>query len=761
LSKAQVLKRILLGRTMASGELERTLLPKTIALPVFASDPLSSNAYATQEILLVLGAAGVGALANVVPISIAVALLLATVVSSYRQTVRAYPSGGGAYRVARENIGLYPGLLAAAALLLDYVLTVAVSITAGVDAIVAMAPDFNHVKVQMVIGLIVLVTIMNLRGVRESGTLFAIPTYGFILSVYVMIITGFVRCLGGCPQAETAELDLHHAAEPLTLFLIFKAFAAGTTALTGVEAIADGVQAFRFPQSKNAATTLLVMGVLATSMFLGISALANGTNVVFEHGNPRTVVAQVAHAVFGGGALFYVIQVMTAGILVLAANTAFQDFPRLSSILAQDRFMPRQFLNRGDRLVFSNGVLILALIAGLLVIVFDADLNRLIQLYLVGVFISFTLSQSGMVLRWRRLKTAGWKKSMAINGLGATVTGVVLCVVLTTKFLGGAWIIMIAIPLVMVLMRSIHNHYSEVSHHLADEERRPVERRTGNHSMVILVERVDVATARAVGYVRSVRPRKVTAITFDEANVAAFKRVAPEILLTVLEKKGSTVDAIKSYLVKERKSVPPEDFLTLVTPELLERRGLWEVITHPRLHRLKAVFLGERHVQILDIPILREDIDPRRDETSGPARNYVVVLVSDVHNATLQAMEYAETLGGTDLRAVSFGIDTEATTKLADDWMEAKIQAPLELQESAFRDIGQSLVSYIQRFKADGGERVVTVVLPEFVVSRFRHQLLHGQTALLVKRHLLFEPGVVVASVPYHLAESKPDPGTR
>jgi hypothetical protein len=341
------------------------------------------------------------------------------------------------------------------------------------------------------------------------------------------------------------------------------------------------------------------------------------------------------------------------------------------------------------------------------------------------------------------------------------VTGVVLCVVLTTKFLGGAWIIMIAIPLVMLLMRSIHNHYSEVSHHLADEERRPVERRTGNHSMVILVERVDVATARAVGYVRSVRPRKVTAITFDEANVAAFKRLAPEILLTVLEKKGSAVDRIKSYLVKERKSVPPEDFLTLVTPELLERRGLWEVITHPRLHRLKAVFLGERLVQILDIPILREDIDPRRDETSGPARNYVVVLVSDVHNATLQAMEYAETLGGTDLRAVSFGIDTEATTKLADDWMEAKIQAPLELQESAFRDIGQSLVSYIQRFKADGEERVVTVVLPEFVVSRFRHQLLHGQTALLVKRHLLFEPGVVVASVPYHLAESKPDPGTR
>src|SRR5918999_1298879 len=254
---AQVLKRLLVGRTMASGELEHTLLPKTIALPVFASHPLSSNAHATQEILIVLGAAGVGALANVVPISIAVALLLATVVTSYRQTVRAYPSGGGAYRVARENIGLYAGLLAAAALLLDYVLTVAVSITAGVDAIVAMAPDLGDVKVQMVLGFIVFVTLMNLRGVREAGTLFAIPTYGFVLSIYVMIVAGFVQCLGGCPQAESAGLELHHATEPLTLFLIFKAFAEGTTALTGVEAIADGVQAFRFPQSKNAATTLL------------------------------------------------------------------------------------------------------------------------------------------------------------------------------------------------------------------------------------------------------------------------------------------------------------------------------------------------------------------------------------------------------------------------------------------------------------------------------------------------------------------------
>ncbi|MGH2806352.1 MAG: APC family permease, partial [Actinomycetota bacterium] len=417
--KTQIFKRALLGRAMASSELEHTLLPKTIALPVFASDPLSSNAYATQEILLVLGLAGTAALSRVVPISIAVALLLTTVVTSYRQTVRAYPSGGGAYRVSKENIGMYAGLFAAAALLLDYVLTVSVSITAGVDAIVSAVPSLEHARVQMAVGFILFVTLMNLRGVRESGTLFAIPTYGFVLSIFLLLGTGAVRCLGGCPQAESSDLILHgEAGTALTFILILRAFAAGTTALTGVEAIADGVQAFRFPQSKNAATTLAIMGGLAISMFLGVSALADATNVRFEEHAARTVVAQIAHAVFGGGPLFYLVQVMTAAILILAANTAYQDFPRLSSILAQDHFMPRQFLNRGDRLVFSNGVVALAALAALLVVVFDAELNKLIQLYLVGVFISFTLSQSGMVLRWRRLKSPGWRRSAAINAFG-------------------------------------------------------------------------------------------------------------------------------------------------------------------------------------------------------------------------------------------------------------------------------------------------------------------------------------------------------
>jgi amino acid transporter len=750
MSKVQVAKRLLLGRTMASGEFEHTLLPKVLALPVFSSDPLSSNAYATQEILLVLGLAGTSALVNVMPLSIAVAFLLATVVVSYRQTVRAYPNGGGAYIVAHENLGMYPGLLAAAALLVDYVLTVSVSIVAGVDAIVSAAPTIERFKIGVALGFVLLVTLANLRGTKESGTLFAIPTYGFVLSIYVLLGTGFVKCFGGCPLAESAgtHLEIEHT---LTLFLILKAFAAGTTALTGVEAISNGVPAFRYPQSRNAASTLSVMGVMSISMFLGLTWLADQTHVVYSEGHARTVVAQIAHAVFGGGFMFYVVQTMTAGILILAANTAYQDFPRLVSILAQDRFMPRQLMNRGDRLVYSNGVVILAGLASLLIVIFGANLTNLIQLYLVGVFISFTLSQSGMVVHWRRQPAGGSHARILINGFGAVVTGVVFFVVVSTKFLSGAWIVVCAIPLIILLMRFINVHYINVAHELAREDRRPVDRRAGNHSMTILVERVDAATARAVGYVRSVRPRQITAVTIDKANAAAFKRMAAGIPIAVLDASDGLANAVKVHLKEQRKKLPPEDFFTLVTPELLDRRGLFEVMRHPHVHRLKAAFLAERDVQIMDIPVLRGEIDPSHDETSEPARNYVVVLVSALNNATLQAIEYAETLNGTDLRAVSFGIDPGATDQLAEDWLRAQVPVPLELEDSPYRDIGESLVDYIERFRANGRDRVVTVVLPEFVVSRFRHHVLHGQTALLVKRHLLFEPGVVVASVPYHL----------
>ena len=747
-----MLKRIVVGRAMATSEMGHTLLPKTIALPVFSSDALSSVAYATQEILLVLGAAGALALSKVVPISFAVAGLLTLVVVSYRQTVRAYPNGGGAYIVSRENLGDKAGLLAASALLIDYVLTVSVSITAGTEAVLTAAPNLAHLKIEIAMLFIALVAMINLRGVKESGVFFAVPTYVFIASIATLIITGLVKCVGGCPVAASAETHLH-VDSTLTAFLILKAFAAGTTALTGVEAISNGVPAFRYPQSRNAAATLTIMGTISISMFLGVSWLARAMQVRYVHGQETSVLGEIALAVFGGGAGFYIVQAATAAILILAANTAFADFPRLASILATDRFMPRQLMNRGDRLVFSNGVLILSLLASLLIVVFGADLNRLIQLYLVGVFVSFTLSQAGMVVHWRKFREPGWQRSIAINGVGAVMTAVVLSVVIATKFKDGAWIVVGAIPLLMILMQSIHRHYSEVAQQLAHPSRRPLDRRAGEQSMVILVERPDAATARAIGYVRSVRPRDVRAITYDKATASVFRRMAPEIPLDVLEGKSPTPESIKSYLTERRGQLPAKDFLTLLIPEMLKRRNLWEILRRPGTHRLKASVLGARDIQVMNLPIVRDDVDPDSDETKELARNYVIVLVSGLHNATLQAIEYAETLSPTDLRAVSFGLDPAATEKLGNAWMNAQIQVPLELEESPYRDIGYSLARYIQQFNADGTNRIVTVVIPEFVVPKVRHQLLHGQTALLVKRHLLFERGVVVASVPYHLED--------
>ncbi len=748
------IKRLFVGRPMSSGELEHTLLPKTIALPVFASDPLSSNAYATQEAMLVLGTAGTasGALGLTIPISIAVACVLAIVVSSYRQTVHAYPSGGGAYRVSAENLGMWPGLLAAAALLGDYVLTVAVSITAGVDAIASAVPPVDDHRVLVAIGFVILVTLANLRGVRESGTLFAIPTYGFVASIYLLLIVGFIKCAGGCPQAESAG-DTLKAIEPLGFFLILKAFAAGTTALTGVEAIADGTAAFRYPQSKNAATTLSIMGALTISMFLGISWLADHTNVVFHHDAGRTVVAQIGAAIYGEGFLFYVLQVMTAAILILAANTAYQDFPRLSSILANDNFMPRQFRNRGDRLVFSNGVIILATLASILIWAFDAELNALIQLYLIGVFISFTLSQTGLVRRFRRVQPPGWKAKAIRSGFGACVTGVVLIVIVQTKFLGGAWIILASIPVIMFGMYSVHSHYVDVARQLAHPARRPTDRRPTHQRFVVYVPKVDAATARAVGYVRSIPAAEWTAVTFDSANDEAWRRLAPDIPLVLLERIGhSNTKSIRNFLREKRRELETEDFLTFVVPEVLQTRSLLEVIRHPRMHRLKASLLSEAGVQVLDIPLPRSDTGPMTtEEAQEPGRNFALVMVSGTSNAVLQAIEYAETLRPTDLRAVSFGLEPEAVEKLGDDWLTARIPHPLEIEAAPFRDIGSSVIQYVRQFNADGVDRVVTVVIPEFVVPKRRHQVLHGQTALIVKRHLLFEPGVVVVSVPYHL----------
>ncbi|MGH2591336.1 MAG: APC family permease, partial [Actinomycetota bacterium] len=494
-----LLKRLVLGRPLASSKQEHQLLPKVLALPVFSSDPLSSVAYATEEMMLVLALAGATALSFMLPIGFAIAVLLVIVITSYRQTVRAYPRGGGSYIVSRENLGTLPGLTAAAAILTDYVLTVAVSVTAGTIAVSSAVPDLGEHRVLIAIGFVALITLANLRGVKEAGTLFAVPTYGFVVMVYATLGSGLVQCLAGCRTAESAEtvqLPVHQA---LTLFLVLRAFSSGATALTGVEAIADGVQAFRRPQAKNAAATLAIMGSFSISMFLGITYLARALDVrVSEDFEGSSVLAQIGETVFGRSLVFFLLQGFTAGILILAANTAYQDFPRLSAILARDRFMPSQFRNRGDRLVFSNGVVVLAILACLLIYVFDADLTRLIQLYVVGVFTAFTLSQAGMVRRWMRLRGRRWLRSAVINGIGALTTGIVLVIVTITKFSRGAWIVIVAMPIIIAFFLAVHHHYDRVGRML--RARRLTADWEASNTFVFLVDDLDTATLDAVSY---------------------------------------------------------------------------------------------------------------------------------------------------------------------------------------------------------------------------------------------------------------------
>jgi amino acid transporter len=657
---AYTLKRLLVGKAKKTAAAIHERLTKKTGLAVFASDALSSTAYASEEILLVLAVAYAFGQRNgfnyVVPITFAIAIVLVIVAISYRQTIFAYPSGGGAYIVAKENLGTTPGLVAAAALLVDYVLTVSVSISAGVAAITSAAQGTswawldNH-KVFLCLGLIALIALANLRGVRESGALFAGPTYSFVISFMFMIGYGIIHYFlhpGAVAQVTPENLKLAegYSLQPLSIFLLLGAFSNGCVALTGIEAISNGIPAFKQPESRNAATTLTWMAALLTTMFIGTSIMAY-LYQVHPHEN-ETVISQFARTIFTGPMawFYYVIQGTTALILVLAANTSFADFPRLASLLARDRFVPRQFATRGDKLVFSNGIIILAVFAGVLVVAFGGDTSRLIPLYAVGVFLSFTLSQTGMVRHWLKagralkageasvkdqdgvnaradnrttkqlqiardeLKQAGhWKKSIVVNGLGAIATFIVLVVLVITKFIHGAWIVVVLIPLLVALFRVIHRHY------------------------------MDVATQ----------------------------------------------------------------------------------LTTEGLQKLQ------------------------------PIRHEVIVPISGIHRGVLKALEYAKAIAPHHVTAVYINVDEEATQKLRTKWSEWTEGVELVVIASPYRSLVGPLVRYVDRRTSLHPDQMVTIVLPEFIPSRWWHHLLHNQTSLLLKGALLFKPNVVVTSVPYHL----------
>jgi amino acid transporter len=621
-------KRLFLGRPMRSSQLSETLLPKKLAMPVFCSDPLSSVAYATEEILLILSLAGLAFLHLAWYVAAVIVALLAVVIASYRQTCRAYPNGGGAYTVARANLGEWAGLAAASALLVDYVLTVAVSVVAGVAAITSAVPELSRHAVSLSVGFVVLLTVMNLRGVKESGKAFAVPTYGFLLGIYAMFAVAAYRLLAGEHlQAPTAALPIHpeHSYVGLAVMLLaMRAFASGCTALTGVEAISNGVPAFQKPKAKNAADTLAIMGFFSITMFVGITVLAltlqvhvaeSPTDLGLPADTPtQTALAQIAQTVFGIGPLFYYLQAATAAILILAANTAFNGFPLLASLLATDRFLPRQLHNRGDRLVYSNGIILLALFAIALIIAFNANVSSIIQLYIIGVFVSFTLSQLGMVRHWQRELTSGTsgssrtriRRSQAINAIGATFTAIVLIIVLITKFTHGAWIVTIAMPLLFVTMQGIRRHYDRVTAEIAPTPA-GVSLPSRIHA-IVPVSRLVLPTLQALAFARATHPSTLTAITVqvDQQETQALAdewraREIPVELKIINSPYREVTTPILDY-IRDIHRDSPRDAVCVFIPEYVVGHW-WEHLLHNQSAlRLKARLLFTPGVMVTNVP---------------------------------------------------------------------------------------------------------------------------------------------------------------
>jgi amino acid transporter len=743
-------KRVVVGRPRATGELGETLLSKKLALPIFASDPLSSVAYATEAALAVLVVASASSAHLVLPISVAIAAILGIVVLSYTQTVKAYETSGGAYIVAKDNLGTLPSLVAAAALLVDYILTVAVSVTAGVVALVSAAPSLDSHRVELSLVFVVLLTVVNLRGVRESGILFAIPTYAFVAAMYAMIATGIARgVVGSWPQADVPD-PLATGVGAVGVLVVLRAFSSGAAALTGVEAISNGVGAFKPPQGRNAARTLLVMGGIAISLFLGVSYLA-----VHMHARPSesvSVISEIARATFPSSSwtsfMYYAVQALTFGILVLAANTSYQGFPRLGAVLARDRFFPRQFINLGDRLVYSNGIIVLAGVASLLIWAFHADVLALIHLYVVGVFTAFTLSQAGMVRYWLRRKDPGWRKSAIVNGVGGVATGVVTLLVIQAKFTAGAWAVIVAIPVIVGACYGVQRHYRKAERRLRAGVAAVAAAPPATNEVVLYVESADAALREALWYARQIAGNDFRAIhargsRTDPGIRPRFREltdIQPD--LEVLTPEDGRADAVIEYLWGLPRG--ESNFVTVIIPELFRTRSLLAAVARRTEFSLKLRLLTEPGVVITDVPVLAPAPDQK-----PPQRAVCRILVSGAHAASMRAVNYAGTLGFADTKALFFAFDSEEAERLRSDWAERGMRLPLEVEEAQFRDIGDPLLGYLRRITADP-YAVAVVIMPELIFSG-PERLLHNQRALYIKRLLLFEPRVILTSVPYRL----------
>jgi amino acid transporter len=599
---AMFLKRWLVGDPLKSAQAAHERLSKTLALAIFSSNAISSVAYATEEILLVLVLAGTAAIAWSIPVSFAILFLLVVLTISYRQIIYEYPEGGGAYIVARNNLGELPALIAAAALMIDYVLTVAVSVAAGIAALTSAVPSLFAHREALVLVASLFIIVMNLRGVRESGKFFAVPTYFAIGALGVMVVIGSVQALFG--QGVSVSPDHQTAVEELTLFLILRSFAAGCSAVTGMEVISNGVKAFRRPESTNAATTMIHMSLILAVLFMGISFLAYHYGILPK--TDETVISQLARLTFGTGALYYALQIGTMLLLVLAANSAFAGFPHLASILARDGYMPHQMATFGDRLVFSNGIVILGVFACFLLFLFHGDTHALIPLYAVGVFISFTFSQTGMVRRWLTKKGPHWRKKLMVNGVGAVTTGIATIIIAGTKFTQGAWIVFLLILVLVWMFRSIHSHYKAVSEQIAltRDHRPPIPRR---NIVIIPISGVDQAVIRAVDYARS-RAGEIRAVLVD-VDPESTARIQTQwaqwgcgVQLTVVPCPYRSV--LRSLLdhVEELLQKNPDYWVTVVIPEILPARWWQNILHNQRALGLKAALLFKDRVILTDVP---------------------------------------------------------------------------------------------------------------------------------------------------------------
>ena len=761
----------MVGTPLSTERLVHERLGKPTALAVFASDNLSSSAYATEEILNVLVRAGaIGIFVMVVPITLALLGVLAILLFSYRQTIKAYPGGGGAYLVTRDNFGLLPAQVAGVALMTDYVLTVSVSVAAGTAALTSAFGALFPYRVVISLAFIIILTMGNLRGLKEAGRMFALPTYFFIAMMGVMFVVGVVRWLsGGLHPVPTFP---HSELQAVGFFVVLHAFASGGAAVTGVEAISNGVPAFKPPEWRNARTTLMWMGSLLGAMFLGLSILDAKLRVIPDPSGAKTVLAQVGQGVFGHSGLgtlaYYGLQAATMLILVLAANTSYADFPRLASFIALDRYLPRQLARYGDRLVFSNGIIVLAALASLLVIVFKASVTGLIPLYAIGVFTSFTFSQAGMARHHRREKEPGWKRGLLINGFGAIVSGVMTLIIAATKFTQGAWVILVIVPVSVAGLVTIHRHYQEAAVLLRRPDR--TEPKDFPRQRVIIPDVGDAPSLRsALAYAQRVWPTEIRVVRLARPgeDTGGFLQAAPlagEVREAALITDGSKAAALRAYVRSVRREVGPGEVLNLIIPETVRGMGLRYIVRQRRIQRLKSTLLAEPDVVVTNLPTREgyEHLEPgvrasRGQHATQPWRHVAVVLVAGVHNASFAGLRYARSLGADELHCLHVETTPKETEAVVAEWDALGGSPPLEVLESPYREIVRPILQWVRRILDAEARTYVTIVIPEFVVRKAWHNALHNHTPLLLKRAFLFEPSVVVSAVPYLLDPMEAD----